>query len=52
MWDNRSTAHYANRDYGGARRVVHRITLRGDRPQGPVDAWRGTEVGSPGGVIG
>ncbi|MFE9193607.1 TauD/TfdA dioxygenase family protein [Micromonospora sp. NPDC007208] len=41
MWDNRSTAHYANRDYGGARRVVHRITLRGDRPQGPVDPWRG-----------
>ncbi|MEW2146299.1 TauD/TfdA family dioxygenase [Micromonospora vinacea] len=42
MWDNRSTAHYANRDYGGARRVVHRITLRGDRPQGPVDPWRGS----------
>ncbi|MFG1917015.1 TauD/TfdA dioxygenase family protein [Micromonospora sp. NPDC048898] len=41
MWDNRSTAHYANRDYGGARRVVHRITLRGDRPQGPADPWRG-----------
>ncbi|WP_433309011.1 TauD/TfdA dioxygenase family protein [Micromonospora sp. CA-269861] len=41
MWDNRSTAHYANRDYGSARRVVHRITLRGDRPQGPVDLWRG-----------
>ncbi|MEU8421428.1 TauD/TfdA family dioxygenase [Micromonospora sp. NPDC048835] len=41
MWDNRSTAHYANRDYGGARRVVHRITLRGDQPRGPVDPWRG-----------
>ncbi|MFG1836947.1 TauD/TfdA dioxygenase family protein [Micromonospora sp. NPDC049175] len=41
MWDNRSTAHYANRDYGGARRVVHRITLRGDRPQGPAEPWRG-----------
>ncbi|MGW4681968.1 TauD/TfdA dioxygenase family protein [Micromonospora taraxaci] len=41
MWDNRSTAHYANRDYGGARRVVHRITLRGDHPRGPVDPWRG-----------
>ncbi|MEU1603923.1 TauD/TfdA dioxygenase family protein [Micromonospora matsumotoense] len=40
MWDNRSTAHYANRDYGTARRIVHRITLRGDRPRGPGDPWR------------
>nr|WP_281897799.1 TauD/TfdA family dioxygenase [Phytohabitans aurantiacus] len=35
-WDNRSTAHYANRDYGTAHRVMHRITLRGDRPYGPA----------------
>ncbi|MGS2619212.1 TauD/TfdA dioxygenase family protein [Micromonospora sp. LZ34] len=35
MWDNRSTAHYANRDYGNQRRVMHRITLRGDIPVGP-----------------
>jgi alpha-ketoglutarate-dependent sulfate ester dioxygenase len=35
MWDNRSTAHYANRDYGTERRVMHRITLRGDVPTGP-----------------
>ena len=34
MWDNRSTAHYANRDYGDARRVMQRITLRGDEPVG------------------
>ena len=33
-WDNRATAHYANRDYGTARRVMHRITLRGDEPLG------------------
>ena len=35
MWDNRSTSHYANRDYGTDRRVMHRITLRGDVPAGP-----------------
>jgi alpha-ketoglutarate-dependent taurine dioxygenase len=34
MWDNRATAHYANRDYGTHRRVMHRITLRGDAPVG------------------
>jgi taurine dioxygenase len=35
MWDNRSTVHYANRDYGDQRRVMHRLTLRGDVPVGP-----------------
>ena len=36
MWDNRSTVHYATRDYGDQRRVMHRITLRGDEPYGPA----------------
>ena len=35
MWDNRSTAHYADFNYGEFRRVMHRITLRGDLPTGP-----------------
>ncbi|MDT2005955.1 taurine dioxygenase [Rhodococcus opacus] len=35
LWDNRSTAHYANRDYGTQHRVMHRITLQGDVPVGP-----------------
>ncbi|NCL73369.1 Alpha-ketoglutarate-dependent taurine dioxygenase [Rhodococcus sp. YH1] len=32
LWDNRSTVHYANRDYGSEHRVMHRITLQGDTP--------------------
>ncbi|MET0315574.1 MAG: TauD/TfdA family dioxygenase [Rhodococcus fascians] len=36
LWDNRSTLHYANRDYGDQHRVMHRITLRGDIPVGPL----------------
>ncbi|WP_329182447.1 TauD/TfdA dioxygenase family protein [Streptomyces sp. NBC_01477] len=43
LWDNRSTAHYANRDYGDQHRVMHRITLRGDVPVGPVTALRPAE---------
>jgi len=40
-WDNRSTSHYANRDYTETR-VMRRITLQGDRPAGPRD-WGGGE---------
>ena len=35
FWDNRSTAHYATYNYGNFRRLMHRITLRGDIPVGP-----------------
>ena len=38
MWDNRATMHFGVFDYEGDRRVMHRVTLRGDRPVGPSTA--------------
>ena len=32
FWDNRTTLHYAVRDYGDSHRVMQRVTIRGDRP--------------------
>ncbi|WP_329115677.1 TauD/TfdA dioxygenase family protein [Streptomyces sp. NBC_01465] len=39
IWDNRATQHYAVADYDELPRVVRRITLDGDVPQG-VDGFR------------
>ena len=36
VWDNRCTLHLAIDDYDGKRRLLHRTTIAGERPAGPV----------------
>jgi len=38
IWDNRCTQHYGVADFSG-RRVLHRVTVLGDRPVGPEPRW-------------
>jgi len=39
MWDNRFTQHYVVNDFVGER-VIERVTVMGDQPQGAAPRWR------------
>lgn len=35
FWDNRATQHKPVNDHGSQHRMMHRVTIEGDRPLGP-----------------
>jgi len=37
FWDNRATQHRPVNDHGLQHRKLHRVTIEGDRPRGPMD---------------
>ncbi len=49
IWDNRVTAHLSAGDFGhtGQRRILHRVTILGDRPMGPDGFVSETVAGEP-----